>query len=307
MTITLRSREADPLRRIQHEFGQRIPQLLAKGKTVKCSKCGADVPSNLPSNLCPSCLAGRQRNQNIKVIAGLLAGIGIPTLIVFGAIHACSRLYPSDSSVAVSVNDYADATDDIWCMDSKESLDKLVDLAAKNAYDEMNELFLSSGVTTLRKGQSVKVIDESFSGFRVRTLGGQECWVTSNMLTKEEAPSSEAPNQSSSATPGPEQKGTPDQAFKLAPGEEMIGEWQGASEGWAYAIVKSNGTYYWDAVRPTGSDSGRQELKVVDSAKGRKYMLVGDPAGLYYVIAKDGSLRVYDRDGFVNSGQKMQK
>lgn len=274
---------------------------------MKCSKCGADDSSNLLYNLCPSCVAERKRHQNIKVISGLLAGIGIPTLIAFGAIHACSRLFPSDSNVAVSINDYADATDDTWCMDSKESLDKLVDLSAKNAYDEMNELFLSSGVTTLGKGQNVKVIDESFGGFRVRTLSGQECWVAGNMLTKEVAPSSGAPNQSSSATPVPNQNETPNQPVKLAPGEEMIGEWQGASEGWTYAIVKSNGTYYWDAVRPTGSDSGRKELKVVDSAKGRRYMPVGDTAGLYYVIAKDGSLRVYDRDGFVNSGQKMQR
>lgn len=274
---------------------------------MKCSKCGADVSSNLRANLCNSCLAGRRKNKNIGTLVGLFAFVSFSALVVFGAIHACSRLFPGAGGAGVSVNDYADATDDIWCMDSKESLDKLVDLSAKNAYDEMNDLFLTSGVTTLSKGQSVKVIDESFSGFRVRTIGGQDCWVTSNMLTKETAPSSQAANQLSSPTSVPDQTKTPDQLFPLAPGEEMVGEWEGASPGWAYAIVLSKGTYYWDAVRPDGSDSGRQELKPADSAKGRKYMVVGNAGGLYYVIAKDGSLRVYDLDGFLNSGQKMRK
>lgn len=115
-----------------------------------------------------------------RAVVALLIVAGVPALVAVGLIRACS----SNPADAVTINDHANVKDDIWCMGSKEALGKLIELSAKNAHDEMNELFVSEGVTNLRKGQSVRVIDESFNGFKVQTWGGQTCWITSNMLTK---------------------------------------------------------------------------------------------------------------------------
>jgi hypothetical protein len=220
-------------------------------------------------------------------------------------IHACSD--SSESREVVSINDYANATDDIWCMESKEALDKLVELAAKNAYDEMNELFISSGVTTLRKGQSVKVIDEGLSSFRVRTFGGQECWVTSNMLTKGDDSSREAPDHSTPTAPVEKQKETTGPAYNVTPGEEIIGQWQDSSDSWSYVILKNSGRYYEDTITQPGSDPIRHELKVVNSANGTKYIDMESDTGDYDVIAKDGSLREYDREGYIRTARRVQK
>jgi uncharacterized protein YgiM (DUF1202 family) len=221
-------------------------------------------------------------------------------------IHACSKLFTPDANAVVSINEYASVTDDIWCMDSKEALDKLVELGAKNAYDEMNELFISSGVTTLRKGQSVKVIDEGFSSYRVRTLGGQECWVTSNMLAKEIDSNSEPPVHPSTPTPASGQNEATDKAYEAAPGEEIIGHWQDAPEagGWAFVIVRSKGKFFMDVIIPPDNSPTRDNLTVTDSSSGRKYL---SDTGDYYVIARDGSLRVYDRQGYIETARKVEK
>jgi hypothetical protein len=196
-------------------------------------------------------------------------------------------------------------------MESKESLDKLVELAAKNAYDEMNQLFVLQGVTTLRKGQSVKVIDESLGGFKVRTFGGQDCWVTSNMLSKEDGVSSESADRSPPIPPVPQQKATAIEAFKAAPGEELIGRWRDAPEEGSstYVIVQSKGKFYmdWTVGILAGAQSVRDELKAIDSANGRKFVEVDSGTGDYYVITRDGSLREFDREGYIRTARRVQK
>ncbi len=269
---------------------------------MKCLKCGAESTSNLSSTWCDPCVKAKHR----KRLLGYLVFWGIFALIMFGVIHACSRLFDSDPSSVVSINDYASVSDDIWCMDSKESLDKLVDLAAKNAHDEMNELFISSGVTTLRKGESVKVINESFGGYRVRTPGDLECWVTSNMLTRENDSSPAASNQSSTPSPAPEQNQATDKPYEPAAGEELIGRWQDAPEagGWAYAIVKIKGKFFMDVIIPPDTSTTRDNLTVTDSTSGRRYI---SDTGDYFVIAGNGNLRVYDRQGYIETARKVEK
>jgi hypothetical protein len=269
---------------------------------MRCLKCGAEATSNLSSTWCDSCVQGRKRNR----LLGFVAFWGIFALIMFGVIHACSRLFTPDSNAVVSINENASVTDDIWCMESKEALDKLVELGAKNAYDEMNELFLTSGVTTLRKGQSVKVIDEDFSGYRVRTSESQECWVTSNMLTKENDSSPEGSNQPSTPTQAPKQNLAAEKPYEPAPGEEIIGQWQDAPEagGWAYAIVRSKGKFFMDVTIPPDNSPTRDDLTVTDSTNGRKYL---SDNGDTFVIARDGSLRVYDQQGYIETARKVRK
>jgi len=87
-----------------------------------------------------------------------------------------------------------------------------------------------------------------------------------------------------------------------APGEELIGHWQDI--GWSYVIVQSNGKYFMDEVHGDGG-TFRPELKVVDSANGRKYLDIGSGTGDYFVISKDGSLREYDREGYIRTARRL--
>ena len=87
-----------------------------------------------------------------------------------------------------------------------------------------------------------------------------------------------------------------------ASGEELIGHWQDI--GWSYVIVQSNGKYFMDQIHGDG-DSVRQELKVVDSANGRKYVDIGGDTGDYFVISKDGGLREYDREGYIRTARRL--
>jgi hypothetical protein len=87
-----------------------------------------------------------------------------------------------------------------------------------------------------------------------------------------------------------------------APGEELIGRWQDL--GWSYVIVQSNGRYFEDQIHGNGS-TFRHELKVVDSATGRKYIDIGSDTGDYDVISKDGSLREYDREGYIRTARTL--
>lgn len=280
---------------------------------MKCLKCGADAPfkPGVSNSLCASCLATRPTNKtaNILVVATLF--LGVPMLITCGVIYGCSKIFSSGSSgsgTVVSVNDTAHATDDIWCMESKEAMDELVDLSAKNAYDKMNHLFLLKGVMTLRKGQSAKVIDESFGGFEVRTSGGQQCWVTSNMLAKgDSSDQGNAPNPAGAAIPAVKRQENASTAYKPAPEEELIGHWQDASEegGWSYAIVKTKGRFYEDIMIPPKNDPIRHKLKVMDSALGQRYVNIESDTGDYDIIARDGSLRHYDREGYIRTAKRV--
>jgi hypothetical protein len=87
-----------------------------------------------------------------------------------------------------------------------------------------------------------------------------------------------------------------------APGEELIGHWQDI--GWSYVIVQNSGKHFMDEVHGDGNTS-RHELKVVDSANGRKYIDIGSETGDYFVISKDGSLREYDREGYIRAAQTL--
>lgn len=87
-----------------------------------------------------------------------------------------------------------------------------------------------------------------------------------------------------------------------APGEELIGHWQDI--GWSYVIVQNNGKCFMDEVHGNGS-TFRHELKVVDSANGRKYIDIGSGTGDYFVISKDGSLREYDREGYIRTARRL--
>ncbi len=61
-----------------------------------------------------------------------------------------------------------------------------------------------------------------------------------------------------------------------APGEELIGHWQDI--GWSYSIVQGNGKHFMDEVHGDGN-TARHELKVVDSANGRKYIDIRSDTG----------------------------
>jgi hypothetical protein len=87
-----------------------------------------------------------------------------------------------------------------------------------------------------------------------------------------------------------------------APGEELIGHWQDI--GWSYSIVQGNGKHFMDEVHGDGN-TARHELKVVDSANGRKYIDIGSDTGDYFVISKDGSLREYDREGYIRTARRL--
>jgi hypothetical protein len=87
-----------------------------------------------------------------------------------------------------------------------------------------------------------------------------------------------------------------------APGEELIGHWQDI--GWSYLIVHSKGKHFMDEVHGDGNTS-RHELKVVDSANGRKYLDIGSDTGDYFVISKDGSLREYGREGYIRTARTL--
>jgi hypothetical protein len=235
-------------------------------------------------------------------IVGLLVVAGvIPLLVVFGLIRACS----GDQSDAVTINEYANVKDDIWCMESKEALAKLIDLSAKNAYDEMSELFVSEGVTTLRKGQSVKVVDESFSGFKVHTLRGEACWVTSNMLTKED--DSRPHGNATPATQSTEQQSSDDHFYRPAPGEELIGRWQFPPEWNSFQVVfyKSNDKYYKNAYMPISGKAVTSELKVTVSKSGPRYLQVNGYNGLYFTIDQSGDLHECNRTGQVLIAKKV--
>jgi hypothetical protein len=230
---------------------------------------------------------------NLGVVVALLIVCGVPALVAIGLIRACS----SGPANAVTINEYANVKDDIWCMESKEALGKLIELSAKNAYDEMSELFVSEGVTTLRKGQSVKVVDESFSGYKVHTLGGQACWVTSNMLTKEND-SGLRGNATPAAQPT-EQQSSNDHFYTLAPGEELIGRWQYGPEWRSLQVVfyKSNGKYYKNTYMPFSEKYLTSELKLATSKDGPKYFQLDGYNGLYFTIDQSGDLHGSNRTG----------
>jgi hypothetical protein len=59
-----------------------------------------------------------------------------------------------------------------------------------------------------------------------------------------------------------------------------------------------------DQTHSDGS-SFRHDLKVVDSANGRKYIDIGSGTGDYFVISKDGSLREYDREGYIRTARRL--
>ncbi len=94
-------------------------------------------------------------------------------------------------------------------------------------------------------------------------------------------------------------------AYKVAPGEELIGSWIDRSDGWVYSIVRSNGKYFENLSIRNQSNTTRQELKETASAKGRKFQVIGSDTGDYDVIAPDGSLREYDRDGSIKTLPKL--
>ena len=89
-----------------------------------------------------------------------------------------------------------------------------------------------------------------------------------------------------------------------AHGEELIGHWQDTSDSWSYVIVQSNGKHFLDTITSPGN-TFRHELKVVDSANGRKYIDIGSDTGDYFVISKDGSLREYDREGYIRTARRL--
>ena len=70
-------------------------------------------------------------------------------------------------------------TDDMWCMVSKDALSDLIGAADT---EEKQRVFIEKGVTILSQGEDVKVLDLSFTGAKVRTPSGQECWVVTNVL-----------------------------------------------------------------------------------------------------------------------------
>ena len=70
-------------------------------------------------------------------------------------------------------------------------------------------------------------------------------------------------------------------------------------------IVRSRSKFYEDVT--TGLGSYRHELRVVDLASGRKYVDIESDTGDYDVIAKDGSLREYDREGYIRTARRVQK
>lgn len=235
---------------------------------------------------------------NPKIMGGCLIVLVVAGLLVWGAvglIRGCS----SSPANAVSINEYANVKDDIWCMESKEALGKLIDLSAKNAYDEMNELFVSEGVTTLRKGQSVKVVDESFSGFKVHTLGGEACWVVSNVLTKEN--DSGPHGNATPAAKSTEQQPSDDHFYMPAPGEELIGRWRYSPEWLSHQVViyKSKDKYYLNRYMPTSGKTETSELKVTASKSGPKYYPADGYNGQYFTIDQSGDLHGCNRTGQV--------
>jgi Na+-transporting methylmalonyl-CoA/oxaloacetate decarboxylase gamma subunit len=94
-------------------------------------------------------------------------------------------------------------------------------------------------------------------------------------------------------------------AYKVAAGEVLIGSWVDRSNGFVYSIVRKNGKYFENLSIKSQSDGSNDELKEVNSSSGRKFIVVGSSTGDYDVIAPDGSLREYDRDGFIKKLPKL--
>jgi hypothetical protein len=110
----------------------------------------------------------------------------------------------SPSQPTIFDGDYASVTDQAWCMESKEALSELQDLAVRKDYDEMSRLFRSKGVASLGTGNRVKVLDRTFGGaVKVRISNDRECWTVVNALKKSvaaEDSTARQPDQTSQAS-----------------------------------------------------------------------------------------------------------
>ena len=51
----------------------------------------------------------------------------------------------------------------------------------------------------------------------------------------------------------------------------------------------------------------RQELKEIPAKSGRRFQVVGSESGDYDVISPDGTLRAYDREGFIKEFPKLKQ
>ena len=94
-------------------------------------------------------------------------------------------------------------------------------------------------------------------------------------------------------------------AYKVAPGEVLIGSWVDRSNGLVYSIVQKNGKYFENLSIKQQSDGTDDELREVPSPTGRKFQVIGSNTGDYDIIAQDGSLREYDKDGFIKKLPKL--
>lgn len=185
-----------------------------------------------------------------------------------------------------------------WCFDSEQSLSQFNTYLLEHNEDKMNSIAYSDTVAGLRPDNRVKVVGQNDRYANVQISTGQECWTIVDYLDPE------SPNDSAPTSPTPslrESLEAKPKQYAVAPGEELIGKWRDPSDDWVYAIVKSGGKYYQDFQMRASDAPVRHQLKVVDAAGGRRYIDTETLTGDYDVIAPNGSLRAYDRKGFIRT------
>ncbi|HLY43716.1 MAG TPA: hypothetical protein VKR52_21055 [Terracidiphilus sp.] len=147
---------------------------------MKCLKCGAEAAPHLSATWCDSCVRAQKKRQNLGFLFVLLAVAGIPTLILFGLIHACS-------DPQFSVNDTGVIRGDAVCMGTAAALQTWDDYASK--HDDLGErlTFAYSGVTMLYEGDKITITELPSAGscaYKVKTSSGEQCWVICGIFNK---------------------------------------------------------------------------------------------------------------------------
>ena len=96
-------------------------------------------------------------------------------------------------------------------------------------------------------------------------------------------------------------------AYKSPLGEQLIGSWENDSNGSVYRIVQDSDSYFEERSSNPSLRPARQELKEIPAKSGRRFQVVGSESGDYDVISPDGTLRAYDREGFIKEFPKLKQ
>jgi hypothetical protein len=105
--------------------------------------------------------------------------------------------------------------------------------------------------------------------------------------------SGKAPDQSASADDPPKKTG-----------DEIIGKWRDPSNGFRSTIMRKNGRYYDEFSAKESDPPTRNSLEEASSLSGRKFVVTGSDIGEYYIIAPDGSLKVYSQNSYLKTVPK---